>query len=140
MNQFSVNLVGVVATPCEIDELIGNNERARLNLLSKTADHARSDDMPHAERLQGYEIGLVRNLVRRDRMFLAVPWQKSDTPAAQLAYNYRSGRLSVGSFLLDGVGDYEPRQFTETRSADNSNERILPGGERLPALLARGPR
>jgi len=138
MNQFSVNLVSVVATPREIDKLIKNNERTRLNLLSETADHAYSDDMPHTKRLQSRDIGLVRDPVRRDRMLLAVPRQKSDTPAAQFTYNYGSGRLSVGSFRLDGLGDYKPRKFTEARSADNSNERNFPGGERLPALLARG--
>jgi hypothetical protein len=140
MNQFSVNLIGVVSTPSEIDELIENNERARLYLLSEAADHACSDDMPHAEQLQSREIGLVRNFVRRDRMFFAVSRQKSDTPAAKFAYDYRSGRLPVGSFLLDGIGNYESWQFTETRSADNSNKQILSGGELLLVLSARESR
>jgi len=82
MNQFSVNLVGIITTPREIDELIGNNKRARLDLLSETADYARADDMPHAKRLQSREIGLVRNFMWRDCMLPAVSWQKSETPAA----------------------------------------------------------
>ena len=73
-------------------------------------------------------------------MLPAVSRQKSDAPAAKFAYDYRSGRLPVGSFRLDGIGDHEPRQFTETRSADNSNKQILSGGELLLVLSARESR
>jgi len=114
VNQFSVNLIGVVATPRKIDKLVGNNERARLYLFSETADHARADNVPYAERLQRREIGLVWNFMWRDCMLPAVSWQKSDTSTAQFAHDDRRRRLSVRSFRLDGIGDREPRQFTET--------------------------
>ena len=140
MNQIAVNLIGVVATPSEINELIENDERARLDLLSETADHARADDMPYAQRLQRREIGFVRNLVRRDRMLFAMSRQKCNTPAAQFAYDDRRGWFSVRSLYLDGFDNRESRQFTETRSADNTNERVLRCGECLSALLARGSR
>lgn len=107
MNQFSVNLIGVVATPSEINELIENNERAGLNLLSETADHARAHDMSYPKQLQRREIGFVRNPMRRDCVLLAVSRQKSDTPAAQFANDYGSGWLPIGSFPLDDLDDFE---------------------------------
>lgn len=135
MNESAVNLKRIVATPCEIDELIGNHECAGLNLLSETAHYARPDHMPHAKRLQCREIRLVRNLVRRNRMLRAMSRQKSDMPVAQFANADRSGRFPVGSFCLDVFRDSQSRQRAETRSADNSNEWFLLGGWRLLVLL-----
>lgn len=140
VNQFPVNLMSIVSTPRQIDELIKNNERARLNPLSETADYARPDHLLNADRFQRREIRLVGNLVRRNRMLHSVSGQKSDTPAAQFADDDWSRRLTVRRFHLDGFSNRQFRQSAETRPADDSKKRILLGGERLLVLSVRESR
>lgn len=140
VDQLTINFVGVVSTPRKIDELIKHNERARLDFLSETANHACSDYLPHADRFQRREIRLVRNSVRRNRMFFSVSWQKSDAPAAQFADYDWSGWLTVRCPHLNGFSNRQFRELAETRPADDSNKRILLGEEHPPVLLVRKSR
>lgn len=134
-------------TLSSVDDLIGNDEMTRCNLLSQRADRREGNDSLTTDMLQGGDVCSGRNLTGGDGVMVTVTgnegnegtrWQRGDS--------YRRGRFAPGSLNMKGLADklcisYYPRvtwqaslhkgevvkmvETTATDTSDKDCERLI---------------
>lgn len=93
--------VGVGAnTLGTVDDLVGDHEMARGDLLAERADGTERDDGTHTEMLQSGNVRARRHLGRRDRVRRAVPGDERDLGAVRKGGN-GNGRRGLAPRRLD---------------------------------------
>lgn len=122
MNDLAVLVESIIATPGEINELIGDNEVARLDFFAQTSGNACCYYMPYADRVQRRKIRLVRNFVRRNRMARTMPWQKSYSPTAKFPDKNGIRRNSISCLNINYILYDKTRQLAQARPPDNPNK------------------
>jgi hypothetical protein len=63
---------------CAVDDLVGDDEVARADLLLQRADGGEGDDGAHADVSQRRDVGLVLDLMRREFVVETVARQEGD--------------------------------------------------------------
>src|SRR3989344_3207713 len=126
MDNLTIDIVRVVPSPSEVDELVRRYEVTGPDLLLQTPDHTSRHHMAYPQRPNGPEIRLVWDLVWWDGVFCPVAWQENDSLASQLTDRDLSRWLAVGSVHFDLSHPFDGRETTESRPADDTNTRFVP--------------
>lgn len=113
-------------TLSSVDDLIGNDEMTRCNLLSQRADRREGNDSLTTDMLQGGDVCSGRNLTGGDGVMVTVTgnegnegtrWQRGDS--------YRRGGFAPGSLNMKGLDKGEVVKMVETTATDTSDKDFL---------------
>src|SRR6185312_13424529 len=77
-----------------IDQLVGNREYPRTHVVANAAHRIHADHAPHAEFVQGIDIGAIVDAMRRNRMPFAMACEERDALAFHFAHGDRRRRLA----------------------------------------------
>ena len=91
-------------------------------MLAETSDRADRQQMRHAERFEGVNVGLVRQLCRRQAVPGAMPGQKDDVVPANPAQDQRITRRAVWRVDLPTLDNVQLRNIVETASTNDSEQ------------------
>jgi len=92
----------VAARP--VDELIGDHDMSRREILAQRSAGADADHLLHAQQFQRVDIGAIGNFTRREHVPAPVAWNERDALASQRPDHHSVARLAirrVDNSLLD---------------------------------------
>src|SRR6266852_1579461 len=104
-----------------VDELMREDHVGRRVGLLHRSHRARGEDRVDAEGLKAEDIGAVVDLVRQRAMSAAMPRQKRDANAVDVADDERVGRIAERRSDAALFDDAEAFHFVETRTADDTD-------------------
>lgn|SRR3989344_1000171 len=126
VDYLTIDIVCVVSTPSEVDELVRCYEIAWFDFLLQAPNHASGHNMAYPQRPNGPEICLVRHFVWRDGVIRTVSWQEYYSLAFKLTNREFFRWFAVGSVHFDLSYPFDGRKTTEPRPADDTNTRFVP--------------
>src|SRR5688500_3419978 len=118
-----------------IDELIDQDNLARLIFRLQRTHRAHADYPSHPQALQRPNICPMIQFTRQDPMPPPMPGQKSDFPSAHFTCQNFIRRFTERRIHLHPLLLREPFDLVQTTSANNSNPAHL--DESAPSLIAR---
>lgn len=110
-----------------VNDLVGDDEVAGLDLLLQTADSGESNDATDTDRAQSGDVGTGRNLVGSDLVVSTVAAQESDSDnlviVLAVVVEDGDGRGGFAPGSRDGQRSNlgESRELTQTSATDNGN-------------------
>ena len=122
VDESAAAIMTIVSTPGEVDELVGNHERAGRYFFFEAPRHAGPYHVSHADFLERGEVSLVGYLVRRYVVLAAMSRQKRDRHAFMLADEYVIGELPVLIRLIEFRDDLELRKCFHPRAPDDPDD------------------
>lgn len=109
-----------------VDDLIGDDEMTRGNILSQRTDRREGNDSFTTDVLQGGDICSARNLAGGDGVMGTVTGNESNEGAGwERGDIYRGGRLAPRSLDMDGFDKGEVVKVVETTATDTSDKDFL---------------
>ena len=100
---------GRFAAPGVVDDLMGNDQVAGLQIGTDATVRSDRHDPCDATVTQGPDIGLVVDLVRRNRVAVTMTCEEGDFAASDLAESHGTGGLPVGRTQYLPMRDIEIR-------------------------------
>src|ERR1041385_4232787 len=104
-----------------VEELIDDDNVARLVLLLQRADGADADDPSHAEFFHRVDIRAVIQLGRQNPMAASMPGKEDNAASAQFAGKEAIGRRAEGCLELDPFLFRKPFDTIKAAAADDAN-------------------
>ena len=101
-----------------VDDLVGKHQRARPQVAAYAADRRKRNHVTRALRMQRPDIGAVVDLVRRNRMAVAVPREEHHRVSAENAEGQCTRRLAVRCAHHFAPHRGKPPNLCETTAAD----------------------
>ena len=129
----------VLACASPVDQLVGDEELARVDVVAQGADGAGADDPADAELLHGPQVRPVVDHVRRELVLLAMAGQECHRAAFDAAQGERCRRRAVWCLDRDLAGVVEEGVEARPPKMPISARSLLIGGLRaVPCAGLRG--
>src|SRR5437764_1188704 len=114
------------AAPGIVDDLMRQQQRARLQVPANGAYRRHRDDLARAGVFERPQVGAVVDLMRRDAVAVAVARQEYHVAIGDAAERERAGRLAVRRARSLAASDLEVAELGEAAAADDGQHQIQP--------------
>src|SRR5437773_9999190 len=116
--------IGRAAAPGIVDDLMRQQQRARLQVPANGAYGCHRDDLARPSVLECPQVGAEVDLMRRDAVAIAVARQEYHVAIGDAAERERAGRLAVRRARSLVTSDLEVAEYGEAAAADHAQHRF----------------